>query len=844
MSGFGDDRHKSRAPRKYDSGAQKRKRSKEKDERHKAVVDKTQKISEFFTPAQTGDSSMTEAGTPTETEQADLATQPPRQDSPNISEGSTDEEHASDEEARDILTDRGPGFANCIGCWPPERPSSEMIDYWASRDLEPLQNSTGPFDSSIQFVEGRKRCCSKNLFYRRLQNGESVKRSWLCFSTSTGKLYCIACKLFGGATALGGEGFNDWKHASRSIEVHERSHVHCANIIRLSDRATSAGRVDTELVKQVSEIASYWREVLKRSVSVISFLAERGLAFRGSDEIVGSRTNGNYLGLMELLAEYDPFLAQHIQKYANQGSGHTNYLSSTTCEELVSIIGKSVLDNIVARVKEAKYFSVSVDSTPDISHIDQLTVILRYIENEAPVERFMTFLSNTGHTGLQQATALLDFLKATGLDIANCRGQSYDNASNMSGRYNGMQGMIKQENPLAIFVPCVTHSLNLVGQSAVGCCRPAAAFFEFVEQVYVFFTASTSRYARLFDALKAKGLQVPKRLSDTRWSAHSDATRALVDGYSEIMDVLDEIANDEQLNSETRNTAETLHQTMCTLEIGFYAGFWSTVLGRFDRTSKTLQSQATDLNTAVQLLKSLASFVQSLRDQFDTFVVDGVERSGTEEFTRGSRRRKRNVRLAPLDYGHTPEVELDAKESFRISGYVAVIDVLLSQLEKRTNAYSEMSDRFGFLRALVQLEVEQIRESCSKLVELYREDLSPDLTEEMIQFQAMMKESEPDSGRTELEMYSFLIERKLTDTFPNVEVLLRIYLSLMVSNCSGERSFSKLKLIKNHLRSTMGQQRLVNLTIISTESDVLNSMQVDSIISEFAAAKSRRKLVH
>ena len=283
---------------------------------------------------------------------------------------------------------------------------------------------------------------------------------------------------------------------------------------------------------------------------------------------------------------------------------------------------------------------------------------------------------------------------------------------------------------------------------------------------------------------------------------------------------------------------------MCTLEIGFYAGFWSTVLGRFDRTSKTLQSQATDLNTAVQLLKSLASFMQSLRDQFDTFVVDGVERSGTEEFARGWRRRKRNVRFAPLDYGHTPEVELDAKESFRISGYVAVIDVLLSQLKKRTNAYSEMSDRFGFLRALVQLEVEQIRESCSKLVELYQEDLSPDLTDETIQFQAMMKESEPDSGRTELEMYSFLIERKLTDTFPNVEVLLRIYLSLMVLNCSGERSFSKLKLIKNHLRSTMGQQRLVNLTIISTESDVLNSMQVDSIISEFPAAKSRRKLVH
>uniref|UniRef100_A0A8C4WRC5 DUF4371 domain-containing protein n=1 Tax=Eptatretus burgeri TaxID=7764 RepID=A0A8C4WRC5_EPTBU len=232
---------------------------------------------------------------------------------------------------------------------------------------------------------------------------------------------------------------------SRCMSVH----MYIVRISSACQTVTSAGRVETELVKQVSEIASYWREVLKRSVSVISFLAERGLAFRGSDEIVGSRTNGNYLGLMELLAEYDPFLVQHIQKYAN----HTKVVATpTSCEELVSI-GKSVLDNIVARVKEAKYFSVSVDFTPAISHIDQLTVILRYIENEAPVEHFMTFLSNTGHTGLQQAAALLDFLKATGLDIANCRGQSYDNASNMKGRYNGMQGMMKQENPLAIFVP-------------------------------------------------------------------------------------------------------------------------------------------------------------------------------------------------------------------------------------------------------------------------------------------------------------------------------------------------------------------------------------------------------
>ena len=56
-----------------------------------------------------------------------------------------------------------------------------------------------------------------------------------------------------------------------------------------------------------------------------------------------------------------------------------------------------------------------------------------------------------------------------GINIKNCRGQNYDNASNMSGKYNGMQAHIKNHNPLAMWIPCAAHSLNLVGKYAVEC---------------------------------------------------------------------------------------------------------------------------------------------------------------------------------------------------------------------------------------------------------------------------------------------------------------------------------------------------------------------------------------
>ena len=96
------------------------------------------------------------------------------------------------------------------------------------------------------------------------------------------------------------------------------------------------------------------------------------MAFRGTDETVGSPNNGNFLELLELLATVDPFLCQHIKMHANRGKGHTSYVLKTICEEVVKILGKAAEDIIVSKLKEAKYSSISVDSTPNIAYTDQL----------------------------------------------------------------------------------------------------------------------------------------------------------------------------------------------------------------------------------------------------------------------------------------------------------------------------------------------------------------------------------------------------------------------------------------------------------------------------------------
>ena len=94
---------------------------------------------------------------------------------------------------------------------------------------------------------------------------------------------------------------------------------------------------------------------------MIKFLSSRGLAFHGSSELVGSPQNDNFLGILELLAEYDIFLAEHIQKRVNKGKRHVSYFSSTVCEEFIDVLATKVLDNIISEIKQAKYYFVSVD---------------------------------------------------------------------------------------------------------------------------------------------------------------------------------------------------------------------------------------------------------------------------------------------------------------------------------------------------------------------------------------------------------------------------------------------------------------------------------------------------
>jgi len=88
-------------------------------------------------------------------------------------------------------------------------------------------------------------------------------------------------------------------------------------------------------------------------------------------------------------------------------------------------------------------------------------------------------------------------LKRNGLQLKECRAQSYDNSAVMTGRKTGVQQKLLEMNPHAVFVPCDNHSLNLVCVHTAETSSIVVTFFGTVQEVFVFFSGSTHRWEKL-----------------------------------------------------------------------------------------------------------------------------------------------------------------------------------------------------------------------------------------------------------------------------------------------------------------------------------------------------------
>jgi hypothetical protein len=230
--------------------------------------------------------------------------------------------------------------------------------------------------------------------------------------------------------------------------------------------------ISVQINKATMELVAKNRKKLRSIIETVILCGRQNIPLcghrdAGTDVEHASENHGNFLALLQFrVSSGDTLLRDHLATAPRNAT----YISPDIQNQVIQILGDHIFNKILVNVKEAKYFSVIADEVTDSSNKEQLGVVLRYVNpaNSCIREDLVSFLEcSSGISGQVLSEMLLEFLTKHGLDPTNLHGQAYDGAGNMAGRINGTAARIMSSFPLALYVHCASHCLNLAVVSSL-----------------------------------------------------------------------------------------------------------------------------------------------------------------------------------------------------------------------------------------------------------------------------------------------------------------------------------------------------------------------------------------
>ncbi|XP_074799593.1 zinc finger MYM-type protein 1-like [Natator depressus] len=312
-----------------------------------------------------------------------------------------------------------------------------------------------------------------------------------------------------------------------------------------------------------------------------------------------------------------------------------------------------------------------------------------------------------------------------------------------------------------------------------------------------------------------------------------------------------EIYDDTTLTGSSGNTSRVdgkdLAKAISSFKFLVSLVVWYDILFEINMTSKQLQAKEFDIRDTINQLGETKKFLVGCRSDtdFEKTLVDAGELAEELDVPALFEPDPIHIRKKRKQFIYEADDEpiYNLKEKFKVNFYFAVIDRAILSAKEIFILMQQISSVFGFLYDIYSLQnttSKQIMEHCLNVEQALQHGESKDIDAFDLcnELQAIARRVQKSASPQ--DVLNFIWKNKLTDSAPNTVIALRILLTLPVSAASGERSFSKLKLIKTNMRTSMLQQRLVGLSTLSIEHDIARSIDLEELVSKFAKLKVRK----
>ncbi|XP_073030811.1 uncharacterized protein [Primulina eburnea] len=249
-----------------------------------------------------------------------------------------------------------------------------------------------------------------------------------------------------------------------------------------------------------------------------------------------------------------------------------------------------------------------------------------------------------------------------------------------------------------------------------------------------------------------------------------------------------------------------------------------------------------DIDIVIDLLQGLVQFLDEFREQGFASAMDEATQMASKMGIEPKFREKLIIRRKKqFDESDSDNVTQSGEEAFRVEYFLFIIDQARSSLKVRFEQFKQYQKSFGFLLNLDKLKSEPLNslmKSCMELQQFLSHGEHSDINGDELYSELMVMRCYITNEKRAIDMMQFLA--KLHGLFPNTYIAYKILLTIPVTVASAERSFSKLKLIKNYLRSTMSQERLNGLAMLSIEKEMVQQLDYTDLINIFASKTARR----